>query len=268
MNPRVKSVPGYLGVRLHQALSFSPFFTKLFPRGSGRVFFPGCSMASRSPELVERVYKWLLSQDPRTGIALSCCAHPTLGLGDKEGFAKLRGRLVKSLSECGTDEIIVCCPNCAKTLPDGFKVRMIWELLDEAGFSREIPAGPAYVLHDPCPTRSMPAVQQAFRNVIERCGVKWEEYPSCRERALCCGKAMMTAAIDPERGRLILERRIRESSIKNVLTYCFACGDSFRSAGLEAVHGLELLFPGKESAGSPWSNRIKAARMPWNKVKP
>lgn len=270
MNPRVKSLSGYFGVRLHQALSFSPFFNKRFIRRSERLFFPGCSMTARSPELVWQVYKWLLEQDPETGIALSCCAHPTLGLGDRKKYEELRGNLAASLAECGTKELVVCCPNCAATLSGlGFKVCMIWELLDEACFSADIPAKPIRVLHDPCPTRTMPAVQQAFRNVMRRCGVEFEEYPSCRERALCCGKAMMTAAIDPKRGRRILEKRISESSRRNVLTYCFACEDSFIGAGSDAVHGLELIFPCTEKSGnSSWANRVKASLTAWDRVGP
>lgn len=65
--------------------------------------------------------------------------------------------------------------------------------------------------------------------------------------------------LNPEKGREVLNMRIAESDNRNILTYCFACVESFAGAGCSPVHGLELLFPGVRTARGTWRNRIDAA---------
>ena len=261
MPPR-KSSAGLWGVRLHQSLSFSPLFMQILAGGGERAFFPGCSMAGHSSGLVRSVYEWLRTADSRMGLASACCGHPTLCLGGGEPFREYQERLARSLSRAGIGELVVCCPNCAGTLQGlaGVEVLSIWSLLDRMKVVFPVKRGGAYVLHDPCPTRDDPETQRAFRRVMERNGVSWEEYPSHGVRAICCGKRDMLMVLDPGRGRKILERRIAESPNRNVLTYCFSCVQSFASAGCQSVHGLELLFGASDAErGGVWANRCRTA---------
>ncbi len=252
---------GLMGVKLHQFLSFSPLFQRAVTRGGGDAFFPGCSLMGYDPELMRRVYRWLVSAFPDMGFVSACCGHPTWAIGDKEGAAAHHKRLGAWFASLGIKRLVVCCPNCSGTLKDvgGISVVSIWRLLDDAKFVRRAGGRGKFVLHDPCPTRSDPETQQAARNVFARCGIEWEEYPSSRSRALCCGKAGMMMVLNPEKSREILNRRIAESENRNILTYCFACVESFAGAGCSPAHGLELLFPGERKARGTWRSRLDAA---------
>ena len=256
-----KNKIGYMGVKLHQFLSFSPIFQRVVARGGDTAFFPGCSLMGYDPELMRRVYRWLVSVHPGMGFVSACCGHPTLALGGRGRAAAHRERLASLLGSLGIKRLVVCCPNCSGTLKEdfGLSVISIWKLLDEERFTCRTEGGRMFVLHDPCPTRSDPETQQAARNVFARCGVEWEEYPSSREKARCCGKTGMMMVLNPEKGREVLNMRIAESDNRNILTYCFACVESFVGAGCSSVHGLELLFPGVRTVRGTWRNRIDAA---------
>ena len=177
-----KNKIGYMGVKLHQFLSFSPIFQRVVARGGDTAFFPGCSLMGYDPELMRRVYRWLVSVHPGMGFVSACCGHPTLALGGRGRAAAHRERLASLLGSLGIKHLVVCCPNCSGTLKEdfGLSVISIWKLLDEERFTCRTEDGRMFVLHDPCPTRSDPETQQAARNVFARCGVKWEDYPSSR----------------------------------------------------------------------------------------
>ena len=260
MQSRVKSRRGYYGVKLHQFLSFSPIFAKKTVMGEW-AFFPGCSMMGYDPELVMRVYSRLKEFEPSMGIISGCCGHPAFGIDDKSGFERYSAGNAANFKSWGVKKLVVCCPNCAETLKglEGVSVVSIWSFLEREKYTADLSGNERYVLHDPCPTRRDPETQEAFRWVMARCGVSWEEYPSSRERALCCGKVRMLMVLNPPKGREVLMKRVGESANRNVLTYCFSCADSFRSAGCRSVHGLELLFPGVRKERGTWMNRFKSA---------
>jgi Fe-S oxidoreductase len=258
-----------MGVALHQALSFSPLFDRRrapSPDG-GTVFFPGCSMLARGPALAAAVFEYLTPVYPGIGVFGSCCGYPSTALGrEKERLATLTDAMK------GVRTVITCCPICSATLKKipTLNTVSIWRVLDEhpvgarhggAGANvggKQVP----HILHDPCPTRDDPDVQEAFRRVMARAGVSFTEYHSNRGTAMCCGKGGMLMALHPDKGMEMLRRRIAQSPKRDVLTYCFACADSFRSAGCRCVHGLELLFPARGAGAAtrfPWLNRLRSA---------
>lgn len=252
------------GIRLHQRLSFSrPFLTA--SGGGDAAFFPGCSMVAANPDLTARVWNWLKKADPRMGAVSGCCGHPSLFSARPEKFGEYQRRLGALLAERGLKKLVVCCPNCRNTLRSlpGVEVVPLWPLLDGQK-EWKAAGGATWVLHDPCPARNDEATLDSFRRVMRRAGVEFEEYPSNRGRALCCGKRGMTMYLDPGAGLKMLTRRVAESPNRNVLTFCFSCADSFRRAGCASVHGLELLFPAPsdrpDAKGAAWANRWKFAR--------
>ena len=51
---------GYNSVKFHQINSFSPVFSKSFSnKSTKKLFFPGCSLSSYSPEIVLKAYEYL-----------------------------------------------------------------------------------------------------------------------------------------------------------------------------------------------------------------
>jgi Fe-S oxidoreductase len=229
-------------------------------------------MAAHSPDLVMEVYAYLRSVYPDVGLFGNCCAHPALVL-EKGRFARYQEILERRFREAGVNRVIVCCPNCAVTLKrvPGLEVVSIWQVL-----RRRLPEPkarglrlPPLVLHDPCPSRNDPKVQEAAREVLSRLGVVFEEYPDNRGKTLCCGRANMLMVLEPAKSREVLLRRVSQSE-RDVLTYCFSCVDAFKSAGRGSLHGLDYVFapPEKidmrlrESLGKTWRNRrILAKRI-------
>jgi Fe-S oxidoreductase len=279
MLAKQKSRPGQRGkrlwsVRLHQFLSFSVFFDKNASFGGESAFFPGCSMAAHSPDLVTRVFQYLRGIYPDVGLWGNCCAQPALALneGSSTKFSKYLETLEFRFRRAGVYKVIVCCPNCAVTLRriPNLKVVSIWQVLLEhlpEPENRNLGL-PPLVLHDPCPTRREPKVHEAVRKVLSHFGVVFAEYPANRDKTLCCGRANMLMARDPKKGREMLLRRVSQSSCRNVLTYCFSCADAFKSAGCGALHGLDCIFPPngeidldfRGSLLQTWRNRWIASR--------
>ena len=276
-----QSSAGRFGIRLHQFLSFSPFFGQEF-RADGKeehnVFFPGCSLMGYSPNLTWAVFEYLRGVYPDIGISGSCCALPVQALGNG-ATVKYKRILERRLK--GVRRVIVCCPNCAVTLKKqpGLEILSIWRILDEhpPEFRKGEGAEPLWVFHDPCPTRGDPETQEAARRVLSRTGVVFEEYPEnvTRSKTLCCGKVNMTLFLNPEKGREMLKRAISRGPRRDILTYCFSCVNSFKSADCRSIHGLELVFPLAEGiAPTKGIASIKstapaesAARVWWNRWK-
>ncbi|MDR2180499.1 MAG: (Fe-S)-binding protein [Synergistaceae bacterium] len=255
-------------MRLHQCLSFSGLFDKSAFFGGEWAFFPGCSMASHSPDLVMTVFRYLRSIYPDMGLLGNCCGQPALALSGGP-FPKYREILERRFQ--GVARVVVCCPNCAVTLRriPHLEVVSIWQVLREhLPEPGKIPGLPSFVLHDPCPTRNEPKVHEAVRYVLSHSGVVFEEYPSNREKTLCCGRANMLMVRNPEKGREMLMRRVSQSPCPHIVTYCFSCADAFKSAGYPALHGLDYLFAPaekidlnlRESLVRAWRNRWITAR--------
>ncbi|GHS86597.1 hypothetical protein AGMMS49957_05020 [Synergistales bacterium] len=266
-----KREAGLLGVRLHQFLSASRLFDKRTASGSGgRVFFPGCGMAGRGPELVARVHDFLREIYPDIGLFGSCCAKPSQALGG-ESFLKRARVLTRRFREAGVKRVIVVCPNCAATLAcvPGIQVVPIWRVLDEH-FDRlkgrirtQDLVLPALSMHDPCPARGDASLQEAVRSVLRRAHIEFLEFPQGK-RAMCCGKAGMLAVTNPKASRGILERCVAQSPAPDMLTYCFSCADSFRSAGRRSFHALEILFADPapiQIYSGVWRNRFRTSRF-------
>jgi Fe-S oxidoreductase len=259
------------GVRAHQFLSFSRLFGGKIEPGAN-VFFPGCTMIGHSPELTIAVFEYLRGIYPGIAFSENCCAKPAMALsGGASG--KYHRVLVHRLK--GARRVIVCCPNCAsalKKLLDAKMVLSVWQVLEANMPELSEIALPPLVLHDPCPTRSDPAVQSAVRSVLKRADISFAEYPKdvTGPGTICCGKVNMTMALNPQKGRAMLSRALSREPAHSVLTYCFSCVDSFKSVGRESVHALECLFPTKGSknlrskrgsAARVWFNRLRMRRV-------
>jgi Fe-S oxidoreductase len=270
-NQQGKTEKKLWSVRLHQFLSFSSVFDKSASFEGEWAFFPGCSMAAHSPDLVTTVFQYLRGVYPDIGLFGNCCAQPALALSEGQ-FAQYHEILERRFRSAGVGGVIVCCPNCAVTLRriPHLEVVSVWQVLLEhlPEPKTRNPGLPPFVLHDPCPARSEPKVHEAVRKVLSRFGLVFEEYPANRDKTLCCGRANMLMIRDPERGREMLLRRVSQNACRNILTYCFSCVDAFKSAGCGALHGLDYIFapPEKinlnhrESWVRNWRNRWTTTR--------
>ena len=91
---------GGLGMRLHQAASFSgPLMGVDRCRA---VFWPGCALMSMDPALLERTLDVLRREEPGMGLSTCCCGQPTRYL-EPEKFHRRRDRLVRLLEGSGVE---------------------------------------------------------------------------------------------------------------------------------------------------------------------
>lgn len=247
---------GTLGMRLHQALSFSGALMRCEHRKA--IFWPGCALMSADPELLKKTFLILRRAEPEIGFSSCCCAQPTEYLFTKK-FAKRQAKLCRMLKTQGVERVYTACPNCAVSLKKLGCVEVIpvWETLDEYLRKEDIlqNGGAEYALHDPCPARKETAQHAAVRSILKKAGVSVAEFPHNRGNTICCGNYHMMRALDPEKSASMRKKRLAEAPDAPITSYCAGCLDAFSSEGKQCTHLLELLFGKSDSRG--WGNRIK-----------
>lgn len=218
-----------------------------------RLFFPGCSLSSYSPEIVSKAYAYLSSKLGGLGIGLGCCGGPSELIGKTDRARAVAARLEGELERLGVREIIVVCPFCyallSKRLPK-VKVSSIYPVLDRIYDGR--PGGKGtYALHDPCKARHRPEIQDAVRSLIAKAGFEVEELAHNRADTQCCGMGGMASLVNP-RLCALRSRRTTEATEKDLVTYCVSCRTIFSQGGKRTLHVLDLLFAdGPEKKAAP-----------------
>ncbi len=211
-------------------------------------FFPGCSLFAYAPQLVEKVFSWLVEKKYASHLVTVCCGAP-LDLG---GFADnynahLQG-LLTWLKSQGIDSLILVCPDCNEHFEQplaasGFKKTMLPEiLLKEAMF---IDGGERIAVHDSCYDRFSGEIGKSVRelaknNEIVQLGHEYKD-------SLCCGGGGLVSGYAPDMCEYRRKLRLKEFDcldIDYVVSACFSCVNSLqRSADKTKVyHYLELLF--------------------------
>ena len=247
---------GGLGMRLHQAASFSPPLMGV--SRSKAVFWPGCALLGLGPELLERVRAVLEREEPM-GLSACCCGQPSRYLFPG-AFPRRQEKLRRLLGKRGVERVYTACPNCAVQLRalGTVEVRPIWPVL-AARLRREDltgPGGGAYVIHDPCPLRAFPEEREAVRSLLALAGAEVTEPEHAGAHTICCGNYHMMRALDPSRSAAMRRRRTAEFPAGTpVVSCCEGCLDAFRSEGLAGAHVLEVLFGPADSRG--WGKRLR-----------
>lgn len=274
-------IKGHGGIEMHQKLSFSKMFNTVNPHGKGgrRVFMPGCSLPSYSPELVRNITEYLSREVEGLATVLKCCGKPTGLMGQKPLFEQRYESLRKEFQDLGAGEVIVACQNCynivEKHSPD-LKVTSLWTLLDEIGLPEEAKgigkdSDLTFAIHDSCPTRNVPEIHQSIRNIMGELGYSTEELNHNKEKTRCCGMGGMVGAADFELAKSVMVSRGEEAKSEHMLVYCASCRDAMAIAGKKPLHILDLIFGGpyhsnreiSTAMANPlknWTNRYKSKK--------
>ena len=247
------------GMAFHQGLAFFPPLMKI-PKAEA-VFWPGCALLNLEGEILEKTLQILRREEPEISLAAGCCGQPSVYLfpGKAE---KRREKLVSLLKEQGVRRIYTACPNCTLQLREleGFEILPIWPVLARHIRKEDLVCADGnFIWHDPCPTRTEPAQQEAARTLLSVCGCDCcePEHTGCSTR--CCGNFHMMAAIAPEKSLTMRKNRLAEFPEDRVIvSSCEGCLGAFRSQGRETCHLLELLFGKSRTRG--WGNRFKTTR--------
>ena len=84
--------------------------------GADTLFFPGCPLASYSPDLTRQAFAWLQENAGSVVFTDACCGSPlkTAGYGDRADAYKKS--LVERMVAAGIRRVVCVCPGCAEEL--------------------------------------------------------------------------------------------------------------------------------------------------------
>jgi hypothetical protein len=205
---------------------------------SKRIFFPGCSLTSGSPELVSDVFAHLRKSDPEIGIQLDCCGMPLTKFVGKGAAIKTHKRLADSMQQTGATEIITACGNCFIELSSVMKqangpcVTSLYDVLATTTPPQAEAKG-STLFHHPCPAR----VNNEFRKSFEQLAAKISFVPESPDER---GQHALACCLHKTPLAKSLRTTVRDSGAR-VLTYCAHCVKEFQN-DLPVTHILEHLF--------------------------
>jgi Fe-S oxidoreductase len=283
-NGEVPRVKGYNTVKFHQKNSFSRLFTASHKpesqQGIKRAFLPGCSLTSHSPYMVKKIYEYLRTKLPNTGIILKCCGKPTESMGEDNKFKKYYNELQREIDKMNVSEIIVACQNCYKTINQHSKnvrVRSLWEVMAELGVPEEKKGigknvDVQFAIHDPCPTRKEAEIHKSVRNILKELGFSTIEFENCKENTSCCGRGGMVGVTNNKLATEQMKKRAEQTEASHILSYCQSCVEAMIIGGKKSVHILDLVFnddmyesnnftQSQKGAMKQWFNRYEGKRM-------
>ena len=215
--------------------------------GNGAVFFPGCRLSALSPELVKKTYA-LLQDKLGAGIIADCCGIPAWWAGEKDRFERHIDALRETWTALGKPVFITACLSCekilARFLPE-IELRSLYAVLRELGVTGSDMGLAAAAVFDPCASAEKPEVKEAVRALAAVSGVSVSEYDNGGK---CCGNGGHMRLADPALYGSIVSNRSGERE-EPYIVYCANCWDTFREAGKDCRHILELLTG--VDAGSP-----------------
>lgn len=210
------------------------------------LFFPGCTLASYSPELTRAVLDWLNKNEAKTGFTDLCCGKPLDSIGLTQEADRYLDRLRTLIKKTGAKKIITSCPNCETTLKchlHGIEICSIFPILEASGI--RLSGDEKVTFHDSCPDRYNNSNPAAVRQLLS--GFTQKEMASHGKNAICCGSGGIVSMIDPELCQERAALRMAEFSDTGAdvcLTSCMAC--SLRLARVaqpgQVRHCLEYVF--------------------------
>ena len=207
--------------------------------GNGAVFFPGCRLSALSPEIMEKTHA-LLKDRLGAGIVTGCCGIPAWWAGEKERFQRHTDELRKTWEALGKPVFITACASCerilSRFLPE-IELRSLYEVLRELGVTGTDMGLREAAVFDPCAAADKPELKAAVRALAAGSGVSVSDFDSGGK---CCGNGGHMRLADPALYDSIVQNRTGERE-EPYIVYCANCRDTFREAGKECRHILELL---------------------------
>ena len=207
-------------------------------------FFPGCRLGMDAPEQVKAAYRFLSEAKPGdVGLMLGCCGVPALWAGDLDRLEAVKAKLRQDWESLGKPTLVFACATCERTfaeqLPEIPQISL-YALMEEAGLRPRREAFPEAAVFDPCAARSFSGMKSAVRELARRAGASLTEIEG---PGRCCGFGGHIRIPNPDMYREIGENAAALSD-KPYVAYCANCLEVFREQGKEAVHILDLYFPG------------------------
>ena len=213
------------------------------------LFFPGCTLANESPDLVRSAVDWLAGQGEDIALSLQCCGAPLAEMGLKERAERYTDRLWQKIRESGAGRVVTSCPACHDKLMKsemrgGMEVCSLFQLMAESGVKVPVIGSGRITLHDSCFDRKG-KIGNYVRALLRDYDIK--EMKHHGRETLCCGSGGVVSMVDPEICKERSRRRLKEMEETGAdvcVAYCMACVQRLASDAPEGKirHILELVF--------------------------
>lgn len=227
---------------------------KEFSKTSQALFFAGCTMPAKQPDILEKAVKLLGHENIQVMADEVCCASYLMRTGYRTEYEVIFRKLHDFIKKNNIKEIITACPGCYSTIKEGLQEKgvdvRVYHLLEK--LAGRIESGELKVkrkfgrltYHDPCHLGRMGNVFEPPRKILSAIG-ELVEMKHNRFESLCCGAGGGVRTAYPELSRMMGERRLaeaKESGATILTTACPFCRLQFRSIGGTDVRNvLELL---------------------------
>jgi len=221
---RTGTVPGPVSKALGAARAFvrrGASFPFSYHSRTKTVFWPGCSLAGMSPEVVIRTRRLLSGTlGEEVGLALDCCGDPACGLGDRDTPRARLQDIRRTFRDKGVIRVIAGCANCVKIMHGqlpGVAVEHVLEVLPEDTKAR-MPSGGGAYLHHPCPSYRFETIQKA---ALLLCG----DMPKTEHTTpFCCGNGGGLRALSQESANACADEVLRQAGTAPSSLIAWAAG--------------------------------------------
>jgi len=232
------------------------------------VFFPGCLIAYRAPEIARATAKIL----NKAGIEFSimgeeeyCCGNPLIMTGQlqlaremaKYNYEHLKGK-----------RIIISCPGCARCFEDEYPkllgeeykldsyhiVEILTELIEDGDlkFKKKGKTREKVTYHDPCELGRELKIYDEPRIILEALpGIELIEMERNKDKTWCCGGGGVLKGVDYNMAVEIGTDKVEQALVtgaKRIVSACPSCktniNDAIRATGadLKAIDITELVL--------------------------
>lgn len=215
------------------------------------VYLPSCSLLNEAFDLVEPALSWLRDYfGVEVSLLPDCCGMPLLEMGLLERYEAYEDYLWGKILDVGAADVVVACPNCLARLAErgvreGVRVRLIYELMHDAGFTAPLAEGFSTVaVHDSCPARGT----ETGRWVREILGAyELVEMDHCGDDSICCGSGGAVSMFDFALREIRAEKRRAEffqTKADVCVSYCMSSCSTLQAPAARGrmLHVLELAF--------------------------
>lgn len=191
-------------------------------------YAPGCGFYGYKPELAQRMSDFLCACGRSEGMYRTCCTVPPDST-----------QPLTMINTCAG------CDRRFRTLYEGVDTVSLWEVLLETDFPFPDYNGRVLSVHDACPTRNQPQVQEAVRALLHRMNITVVEAERSREKSRCCGSTYFDAGCSAEEAVRRSQERVSDFPCPDIAVYCVGCARFLRLGGARPHHLPDLLFQEK-----------------------
>jgi len=226
-------------------------------RGSGLMYFVGCTSSYRRDEIATDTVKILKKLNIPFGILKDewCCGSPLWRTGARKLAEKMARHNIEALKDAKT--VITSCAGCAraflKDYPEvvgglPFEVLHITEflesLMDEGKLTLKEPVAKKVTYHDPCHIGRELMMYDPPRNVMNAIpDIEFVEMKSTRENAWCCGGGGGLKISNPNMAINVATDRLghaKEVGAEAIVSSCPFCKTNLLDAIKKTGSNLEM----------------------------